>query len=96
MSADWKAGDLALSIADSWYCGRCNGTGPCDDVPVKGRIYRVSSLLIADGDLMLTFDQLPSGHFHHSGFRKIRPDVQPADDAQWVEQLKHLRRKVPA
>lgn len=82
-SAEWAVGDLAACIADSWHCEKCQRDGQCGDVPRLGEIYGVESLSTENGELMLSFRE-KTGLFHHSGFRRLRPDIRPGDQAQWA------------
>ena len=86
---DWKVGDLAVCIAEFWQSN-------CIHTPRKEEILRVSQVgqsFRTECGLVLGFEGKPQNHrWQAAGFRKIRPDTAPADDAAWVEQLKHLRK----
>ena len=88
MSADWKAGDLAVCIVDGWFLG-------CRHSPRKEEILRVNSTgQFGSIGIVLGFDGKPDDHrWAASGFRRIKPDTTPADDSAWLESLAFLRRK---
>lgn len=91
---DWKVGDLALCIADSWNCECGLDTSCC---PKMGDILRVTTMDWLGVELMLHFEGKPEDQrWHHSGFRKIHPKHEPADDALWVDTLKRFRKLEPA
>lgn len=94
----WKVGDLAVCIDDRWNC-RC-GQPNCiarTGAPTKEEVLRVHQLKIWKGHIFLCFAAKGEDSFWQaSGFRKIRPDVSPANDDAWVEQLRHLRKREPA
>ncbi|MBG6116749.1 hypothetical protein IWY39_000553 [Sphingobium sp. JAI105] len=93
---NWKVGDLAVCISDNWV-GDDHVT-PCPyDPPRKEQVLRVSIVVECDCGLMLGFEGFPpKAIWHHRAFRKIHPDVSPANDDAWVEQLRHLRKKQAA
>ncbi|MFB0875499.1 MULTISPECIES: hypothetical protein [unclassified Sphingobium] len=85
---DWQAGDLAVCL------GVKDGVGDAIE-PTEGDLLRVKHVCM--GGLFLHFDGKPDNrHWLAAYFRKVKPDTEPAADEAWVEQLKHLRRKVPA
>lgn len=97
MSDEWKVGDLAVCIDDRWCaCGRST-CGMKAIAPRKEQLLRVNAVHSVIDRQFLRFEEGPDDHFWHAtAFRKVRPDTDAADDALWVEQLEHLRRKVPA
>lgn len=85
---DWKTGDLAICVEVKGSLG--DGVDPS-----AGDLLRVNHVC-SDG-LFLHFEGKPdSRHWIAAYFRKVQPDTDAADDALWVEQLQHLRRRVPA
>ncbi|SEI69460.1 hypothetical protein SAMN05518849_101584 [Sphingobium sp. AP50] len=96
-SEGWSVGDLAVCIDDKWTC--C-GRADCqikDRAPRKEELLRVRAVDQTRGHLFLGFEGKDARLFFHAlQFRKVRPDTEPAEDAEWVEQLQHLRRKQPA
>ncbi|MEA3543201.1 MAG: hypothetical protein U9R77_13935 [Pseudomonadota bacterium] len=97
MSDEWKVGDLAVCIDDRWCaCGRPT-CGMKAIAPRKEQLLRVNAVHSVIDRQFLRFEEGPDDHFWHAtAFRKVRPDTDAADDALWVEQLQHLRRRVPA
>lgn len=97
MSDGWKVRDLAVCIDDRWCgCGRAD-CGMKAVAPRKEQLLRVSAVHSVTDRQFLRFDEGPADHFWHAvAFRKVKPDTGAADDALWVEQLQHLRRRVPA
>lgn len=95
--ADWKAGDLAVCIVDRWCpCGRPQ-CGVNAISPQKEELLCVAGVSMCDGQFFLSFKGKQQGMFWHAiAFRKVKPDTEPAVDEEWVQQLQHLRRKVPA
>jgi hypothetical protein len=85
---DWKSGDLAICVEVKASLG--------DGVdPKEGDLLRVKH--VCGGGLFLHFEGKPDNrHWVAAYFRKVQPDTNAADDAQWVEQLRHLRRKIDA
>lgn len=85
---DWAPGDLAICL------GIKGGVG--DDIdPAEGDLLRVKHICM--GGLFLHFEGKPDNrHWLAVYFRKVKPDVAPATDEQWVEQLQRFRRKEPA
>lgn len=96
MSADWKAGDLAVCIVDRWcHCGKVD-CGINALAPKKEELLRVDQVCIRGDHCFLHFKAKGEQYaWSHVAFRKVKPDTEPAADEAWVEQLKHLRRKVP-
>jgi len=85
---DWTPGDLAVCISTA-------GSMPDDISPKEGDYLRVTE--ICHNQRFLHFEGKPSErHWLAIHFRKMKPDTKPANDAEWVEQLKHMRRKVDA
>jgi len=85
---DWAPGDLAVCISTA-------GFRPGDIAPKEGDYLRVTK--ICDDQRFLHFEGKPTGrHWLATHFRKVKPDAKPAADEEWVEQLKHMRRKVDA
>ncbi|MAM40688.1 MAG: hypothetical protein CL949_19785 [Erythrobacter sp.] len=97
MSDEWKVGDLAVCIDDRWCaCGRPT-CGMKAIAPRKEQLLRVNAVHSFVDRQFLRFEEGPDDHFWHAtAFRKVQPDTDAADDALWVEQLQHLRRRVPA
>lgn len=97
MSADWNTGDLAVCIVDRWCpCGRadCKING---EAPKKEELLRVEQITSCGDHLFLIFRHKPQHlAWSYLGFRKVKPDTEPAADEAWVDQLQHMRRKVPA
>ena len=93
----WKIGDLAVCIDDRWCaCGRPT-CGMKAIAPRKEQLLRVNAVHSVIDKQFLRFEDGPDNHFWHAtAFRKVKPDTDAADDALWVEQLQHLRRRVPA
>lgn len=83
----WEAGDLAICIAENW-----NDSG--EGHPKLNEYLRVSA--VCSGGLWLHFAGKPGCHYEANGFRKIQHDTAPAANEAWVEQLKHMRRKLDA
>lgn len=84
----WQAGDLAVCIQERWG----------EDLPENPRLNDLLRVkhVCRDG-LFLHFEGKPiSLHWEAAAFRKVKPDSEPAADEAWVEQLRHLRRKVDA
>lgn len=85
---DWQAGDLAVCIADNW-------TEQLPENPKIDDLLRVRH--VCADNRFLHFEGKPDRyHWTAVAFRKVRPDTEPAADEDWVEQLQHLKRKVPA
>lgn len=85
---DWQAGDLAICIADNW-------TEALPENPKKDDLLRVR--FVCADNRYLHFESKPDRfHWQAIAFRKVRPDTEPAADEAWVDQLQHMRRKVPA
>ncbi|MBB6191157.1 hypothetical protein FHS51_001379 [Sphingobium wenxiniae] len=85
---DWAPGDLAVCIDTSRFLS--------DEInPKEGDYLRVSRP--CSGGLFLHFEGKPdTRHWLAVCFHKVKPDAKPADDEEWVEQLKHMRRRVDA
>lgn len=97
MNGEWQAGDLAVCIVDRWCpCGR----GDCRInavAPKKEELLRVDQVVISNDHCFLHFRRKGDMNaWSHVAFRKVKPDTEPAADEAWVDQLKHLRRQVPA
>lgn len=87
-SEDWGKGDLAVCVDAK------GGAGDNID-PAEGDLLRVSDVC-CDG-IFLHFEGKPgTRHWLAAHFRKVRPDTEPAAEEEWVDQLKHFRRKEPA
>lgn len=87
-TGDWATGDLALCINGNWPDQHAAN-------PKEGDYLRVKHVCL--GGLFLHFDGKPDDrHWLAAQFRKVKPDTAPAADEEWVEQLQHLRKKVPA
>lgn len=68
----WSEGDLAICVRDRWrqLCSHC---------PKREELLRVSKVAQHEGT-MLAFVGKPQDHFWDAiGFRKIRPQHEPAD-----------------
>ena len=85
---DWKSGDLAI-------CVTTKGTMRDEWDPKEHDLLRVHHVC-CDG-LFLHFEGKPeTRHWLAVNFRKVEADTKGAEDADWVDQLQHLRRRQPA
>jgi hypothetical protein len=101
MAEDWNPGDLAICMkTGEWICpgdGRTGFTGP-----ERGHTYRVVVFEPAiEGDRCEGAGWLILAEWHFerwdsSRFRKVRPDTEPATDAETIALIKGVGRKVPA
>lgn len=79
MNEDWRVGDLAECIASRWA-----DSDSAD--PVKGEIRRVSGIIDGVNDryavrvLALSFEGYGAESWCTTGFRKIRPLHEPAEE----------------
>ena len=73
MSIDWKEGDLAVCVKNSWgYNWQYN--------PNIGDVLRVTQCGLFDGETALGFEGKPLRHgWIESAFRKAIPDNRPCD-----------------
>lgn len=94
---NWKVGDIALCVCDNWTF---HGGLPQDAVtsaPRKGEYLTVERIQSFRGQAFFIFrDRNPDLGWTVKAFRKLRPDTEPAAEEDWVRQLQHLRRPVPA
>ena len=90
---DWQGGDLARCICSDWP--------NCKPHPIEGRVYRVRSIgegtpkNISQNVILvgLGLEGLPC-KWHCTGFRKVRPSIEAADE-EFTAELRD-RLGVPA
>ena len=83
MADDWQVGDLALCISE--------GPDPADwrdgGGPALGSVTAVDAVDLEPEGVFLCFDEYPDCSFYNLAFRKIRPHLPDAEDAETLRLL---------
>ncbi len=93
MSAGWEVGDLAVCTSTAPKGSHNIGAMAGHAKPKKNGIYKVERVIFYLNDCGLVLEGHHSTHFTEawaaSGFRKIKPDTEGAneDDAAWLKDL---------
>lgn len=81
MAEDWRVGDVAVCCVDDWMADEF-----APATPEKGAAYKVKDIrervAVARNVriISLVFDEFPRCGWDNRGFRKLRPDVDEAEE----------------